>query len=225
MGRPVRIMRLRLVGRVRLRALAGSRVATVTLLVRAEHLWQRRDTPEARRLFRYAMVSVVSTAVSFGILGVVFGALHLWGEVASTFVANTVATVPAYYLNRRWVWGKSGRSHLMKEMVPFWAMSALGIVVSIGGAAVARHIGIQHDLSHRQQTVIVLAANLVSFGVFYVLKYLVFNRLFQTHMLEDLDRLVEERVADGPVPVPELVYDHRSASWRIDVPVPAPSLP
>ncbi len=204
---------------------SDSPAGAVMLAVRVGHLWQRRDTPEARRVFRYAMVSVVSTAVSFAILGVVFGALHLWGEVASTFVANTVATVPAYYLNRRWVWGKSGRSHLMKEIVPFWAMSALGIVVSLGGAAVARHIGIQHDLSHRQQTAIVLVANLVSFGVFSVLKYLAFNRLFRTHILDDLDRLVEERVADGPVPVPELVYDHRSASWRIDASVPAPSLP
>ena len=37
------------------------------------HLWQKRDTPEARKLFRYTMVSVISTVVSFGVLGLVFG--------------------------------------------------------------------------------------------------------------------------------------------------------
>ena len=89
------------------------------------------------------MVSVVSTAVSFGVLALVFGVLHLWGEIGSTVFANVVATVPSYLLNRNWVWGKGGRSHLMKEIVPFWSMSAIGIVVSIGGAAVARHIGIE----------------------------------------------------------------------------------
>ncbi len=162
-----------------------------SLTVRVEHLWEKRDTPEARRLFKYTMVSVVSTAVSFGVLALVFGVLHLWGEIASTVFANVVATVPSYYLNRQWVWGKGGRSALTTEIVPFWAMSALGIVVSIGGAALARHIGIEHHLSHFAQTLVVLAANLLSFGIFWVLKFLVFNRLFHVHTLEELDELVE----------------------------------
>ncbi len=162
-----------------------------SLTVRVEHLWEKRDTPEARRLFKYTMVSVISTAVSFGVLALVFGVLHLWGEVASTVFANVVATVPSYYLNRQWVWGKGGRSALTTEIVPFWAMSALGIVVSIGGAALARHIGIEHHLSHFAQTLVVLAANLLSFGIFWVLKFLVFNRLFHVHTLEELDELVE----------------------------------
>jgi len=162
-----------------------------SLAVRVEHLWEKRDTPEARRLFKYTMVSVVSTAVSFGVLALVFGVLHLWGEIASTVFANVVATVPSYYLNRQWVWGKGGRSALTTEIVPFWAMSALGIVVSIGGAALARHIGIEHHLSHFTQTLVVLAANLFSFGIFWVLKFLVFNRLFHVHTLEELDELVE----------------------------------
>jgi hypothetical protein len=79
----------------------------------------------------------------------------------------------------------------MKEIVPFWSMSAIGVVVSIGGAAVARHIGIEHHLSHLAQTALVLVANVVSFGLFWVLKYMLFNRLFHVHPLEELDELVE----------------------------------
>ena len=60
--------------------------------------------------------------------------------------ANAVATFPSYWLNRNWAWGKSGRSHLMKEVVPFWVMSAFGIAFSIVGASVARHLG--HGRSH-----------------------------------------------------------------------------
>ena len=137
------------------------------------------------------MVSVISTAVSFGVLALVFGVLHLGGEIASTVFANVVATVPSYFLNRMWVWGKGGRSHLMKEIVPFWVMSAIGIVVSIGGAAVARHIGKVHHLTHLQQTAVVLLANLLSFGLFWVLKYMLYNRLFHVHPVEELDELVE----------------------------------
>ena len=161
------------------------------LLTRALHVWQKRDTPEAQKLIRYTMVSVISTVVSFVVLAVVFGVLHLWGEVGSTVFANAVATVPSYYLNRKWAWGKGGKSHFMKEMVPFWVMAFAGIVVSMGGAALAKHIGKVHHLSHLDQTALVLAANLFSFGLFWVLKYLLFNRLFHVHPVEELDELVE----------------------------------
>ncbi len=161
------------------------------LTVRVEHVWQRRHTPEGRQLIRYTMVSVISTIVSFGVLALVFGVLHLWGEIASTVFANVVATIPSYFLNRKWVWGKGGRSHLTKEILPFWLMSAVGIVVSIGGAAVARHIGNKYHLSHFEQTLVVLAANVVSFGLFWVLKYMLYNRLFHVHPVEELDELVE----------------------------------
>ena len=164
---------------------------SVTFADRLVHLWDRRDTPEAKHLFKYTMVSVVSTIVSFGVLFIVFGVLKLWGEIASTVFANVVATVPAYYLNRKWVWGKGGRSHLTKEIIPFWSLSALGITVSIGGAALARHISTVHHLSHADQTALVLAANLISFGVFWVLKFVIFNRMFHVHTLEELDELVE----------------------------------
>src|SRR5580693_1626831 len=161
------------------------------LPLRVVHLWQKRGTPEAWQLFRYTAVSGISTAVSFGVLAIVFGVLHLWGEIGSTVFANLVATVPSYFLNRKWVWKKGGRSHLMKEIAPFWAMSAIGIVVSIGGAAIARKIGIDHHLNHLMQTALVLAANIMSFALFWVLKYMLFNRLFHVHPLEELDELVE----------------------------------
>ena len=52
----------------------------ISFVVRAEHVWQKRDTPEAKQPFRYTMVSVVSTVVSFAILALIFGVFHLLGE-------------------------------------------------------------------------------------------------------------------------------------------------
>jgi putative flippase GtrA len=162
-----------------------------SLAVRAEHVWQRRHTPEAKQLIKYTMVSVISTVASFGVLAIVYGLHIIKGEIEATVFANVVATVPSYFLNRMWVWGKGGRSHVMKEIVPFWVMSAIGITVSIGGAAVARHIGTTHHLSHLQETAVLLLANLISFGLFWVLKYMLYNRLFHVHPVEELDELVE----------------------------------
>ncbi|MGH9045038.1 MAG: GtrA family protein [Acidimicrobiales bacterium] len=131
---------------------------------------------EGRKVVRYSMVSIISTAVSFSVLFIVYGVARLWTEVPSTVFANVVATFPSYWLNRNWAWGKTGRSHLIKEVVPFWVMSACGIAFSVVGASIARDLGTGH--SHLIRTALVLIANLVSFGIFWVAKLAVFNRLF-----------------------------------------------
>ena len=154
-------------------------------------LWRLYHTPHGRRLFRYTAVSGISTMVSFAVLGIVYGVIRLWSEVPSTLFANMVATVPSYYLNRNWAWGKSGRSHLTREVLPFWAMAVSGILFSIFTASEAQHFSNLHNLHHLGRTVLVLGANLAAFGVLWVLKFLLFNKLFHVHPLEDADELVE----------------------------------
>ena len=150
-------------------------------------LWRLYHTPEGKKLFRYTMVSVVSTAVSFAVLTLVYGVLRVWTEVPSTIFANAVATVPSYYLNRTWAWGKSGRSRLFKEVVPFWVMSAVGIALSTVTAGFARHESIQHHLHHLGSTVLVDGANLAAFGILWVAKFMIFNRLFHHHPVHEAE--------------------------------------
>ena len=136
-------------------------------------------------------------------LFLVFGVLRLWAEVPSTVFANAVATFPSYWLNRNWAWGKTGRSHLMKEVVPFWIMAASGIGFSIVGASLAHHISTVHHLNHAEPTALVLAANVLSFGMFWVAKLLLFNRLFHVDELEEFDEQLEAEEAGrrgGPAP-------------------------
>jgi putative flippase GtrA len=143
-----------------------------------KRLWRLYHTPTGKKMFRYATVSVISTIVSFSVLGIVFGVFRLWTEVPSTVFANLVASVPAYYLNRTWSWGKSGRSHVFKEVVPFWTMTAIGIAMSIGTATLARHLSNVYGLQHFGRTVVVEGANTAAFATLWVVKFLVFNRLF-----------------------------------------------
>ncbi len=151
--------------------------------VKLARLWAWLQTPEGTKVARYSMVSVISTAVSFVVLFLVYGVGRLWSEVPSTVFANGVATVPSYWLNRNWAWGKTGRSHLLKEVLPFWVIAAAGIAFSIFWADLAGHIGKHYAFSHEVRTVLVLAANVTSFGVFWVLKLLIFDRLFQVSPL------------------------------------------
>lgn len=164
----------------------------------AERLWAWLHTHEGRKIFRYTMVSVISTIVSFTVLAIVYGVLQLWGEVPSTIFANGVATFPSYWLNRNWAWGKSGRSHLMKEVIPFWVMAALGIAFSIVGASLANHFTKKYQLPHLEATIVVLVANVMSFGIFWVAKLILFNRLFHVpDLLEEIDEELEIEEHEG----------------------------
>jgi putative flippase GtrA len=163
--------------------------------IRAFYDWLH--THEGRKLFRYSMVSVISTAVSLIVIALVYGVFKIWTEVPSTIFGNAVATFPSYWLNRKWAWGKHGRSHFWKEVTPFWLMSALGIAFSVIGASLARHYGHTLKLGHLEQTVLVLAANVISFAVFWVVKLLIFNRQFKVELEEFDEHLTAEEVAGG----------------------------
>ncbi len=170
-----------------------------------ERLWAWLHTHEGKKIFRYTMVSVISTGVSTVTLLIVYGALKLWSEVPSAVFANVVATFPSSWLNRRWAWGKSGRSHVMKEIVPFWLMSAAGIAFSIIFAWAAKVIGGPKylDLSHPEQTLLLAVANIFAFGIFWILKLLLFNRLFRVESLfEEIDEHLDaEEHAGEATPV------------------------
>ena len=165
--------------------------------IRAFYDWLH--THEGRKLFRYTMVSVISTVVSLAVIALVYGVFKVWTEVPSTIFGNAVATFPSYWLNRQWAWGKSGRSHFWKEVAPFWFMSALGIAFSVIGASLARHVGHSHHLHHLEQTALVLGANVLSFAVFWVVKLLIFNRLFKVELEEFDEHLTAEEAAEESI--------------------------
>jgi putative flippase GtrA len=124
------------------------------------------------------MVSVISALTSLVILTIVFGVLRLWGEVVSTLFANLMAGIPSYYLNRKWVWGKGGRSHIWREIVPFFVMSLSGILFALYAASLAHNFADTHHLQHLARTILVVGANIAAFGVLWFLKFLILNRLF-----------------------------------------------
>ena len=161
-------------------------------------LWRSYNTPAGKKMFRYTMVSVISTGVSTLVLLIVYGVLRVWSEVPSALFGNILATVPSYYLNRRWAWGKTGPSHVWREVVPFWTLSIAGILLSVATESEARHVGIAHfDHDHAIRTVLVLGANLLAFGVLWIVKFLVFNRLFHVPGAHGVTAPPSGTTADG----------------------------
>jgi glycosyltransferase XagB len=128
------------------------------------------------KMVRYSLVSLVSVAVSQSVLMVAFGLLH-WTARLANLVACAAATVPSYHLNRCWAWGRRGRSHLWKEVVPFWGIAFAGLALSTWAAGLGSALAREAAASHAVTTVIVMASSLLAFGVLWVGKFAIFNAL------------------------------------------------
>jgi putative flippase GtrA len=143
-------------------------------------------------MFRYTMVSVIAVSVSFFVLGITVGLLQwsaLWGNITAT----SVATVPSYELNRKWAWGKHGKSHLWKEVVPFWTLSFAGLAFSTYAAVLAESFSKHHHLARLWHTAVVQAAVIGAFGVLWVGKFIIFNKVLFVHRPQDLEPSLDGR--------------------------------
>ena len=157
--------------------------------------------PSSVKLIKYAGVSLVSTIVSQVTLILVFGVFHLMSEVPANILANVLATVPSYVLNRRWVWGKSGKSHFWKEVAPFWILSFVGLAFSSLAVWIAGDIARSHGLSHGATALLVNLANLMSFAILWIVKFVIYNKLFHVEPIEYEEHHSEKiRASDHPEP-------------------------
>jgi len=151
-----------------------------------------------RKWIKYSMVSVIGMTVSQICIIVLTRGFGV-PDVLTNFIAVAVSSIPAYLLNRAWVWGKHGKNHLTKEVIPFWAFSFAGLVFS---SLLVAWIG--PDLKHGEaasamDTFRVMVGNVGGFGILWVAKFFVLDKLLfgnQQHLpdyeLSDVDDEVPE---------------------------------
>ncbi len=124
------------------------------------------------KLFRYSGVSAVAVVVTQVCLW--FGLVVAdWPALAANVVAVTLGAIPAYLLNRSWVWGRKGSHSVRDEILPFWLYNLAGLAISSTLVTLA-------DLWWAS-TALVMSANLVAFAVlwlgkFFVLEMVLFKR-------------------------------------------------
>ena len=119
--------------------------------------------------------------------------LHLleWPPVQSNFVAVSITAVPAFILNKRWVWGKRGKAHMRREVLPFWLFTVAGWIMST--LAVILVVKITRTPSNPEGSKLaVQAANIAGFGVLWILKYLFLDKImFGAHHHTPYDEDIE----------------------------------
>lgn len=141
---------------------------------------ERLQTPHAQRLLRYSAASAISVVLSVILLIFFDGVLH-WGAVASSTAATAIVTIPSYTLNRRWAWGKDGRSHLVKEVLPFWILAFIGWAFSTYSVRIAESELEHSTMAHIEKTMIVAVVYIGAFGVLWVAKFVIFNKVLFVH--------------------------------------------
>ena len=118
------------------------------------------------RALRYSGVSVIATICTQVLLVVGHAGLGV-GPTAMNVTAVMLTSIPAYLLNRRWVWQVAGPSSLRREIIPFWAFTVAGLVLStLAVTAVA---------SVTESAAAVSFANVAAFGVLWVAKFFVLD--------------------------------------------------
>ncbi len=89
-----------------------------------------RRSPHFKRVLKFGTVSVISTVIAQSVLFLTYDVGHIASAMVCNVIATAVSTFPAYYLNRTWTWGKRGKSHIWREVAPFWILAFIGLVFS-----------------------------------------------------------------------------------------------
>lgn len=128
------------------------------------------------RLLRYSTVSIISLVLSEALLVSFNGGLG-WSAVTSSTVATGLATIPAYFLTRQWVWDRRGRSHLWKEVAPFWAVAIVSWAFATFAVKIAEDRSRELHLRGASSVAIVAATYVLAYGVLWMGRFILFNKV------------------------------------------------
>jgi putative flippase GtrA len=154
-------------------------------------------TDQFAKLWRYGSVSVISTVLTNSLLFLFYDVISLGTAMECNVLATTITTLPSYYLNRTWTWRKSGKSHVWREVVPFWVIAFVSLILSTIAVGVAAHNADRVSDAKIVRSLLVVGANIVTYGSIWVFKFILYNRyLFKhQHVEPSVDDLAADAVA------------------------------
>ena len=148
-------------------------------------------SPTGQKFVKFTAVSAISVVINVILLVFAFWLVG-WSAGPANVFAVGISAIPSYYLNRAWAWGKTGKSHFWREVAPFWTLAFIGLVVSTWAVDWAE-TATKHWHSHLQVAFVVNAASIGAFGVLWVGKFILFNKVMFVHHPEKLPEALDGR--------------------------------
>jgi putative flippase GtrA len=151
---------------------AGSAFGEALLRILPEPVRRRLQTEAGKRFMRFVPVAIAALLSSQITLAVL-----VWMDVTAGKAALCASIVGALvsYLLSRWAWERKGRPDLLRETVPFWAVSlAVWGVLSLTShyaGAFAKH----EHLHHLARVGVVNGAYLAANCITFVTRFLIFH--------------------------------------------------
>jgi putative flippase GtrA len=125
------------------------------------------------RVWRYTASSVIAAATSFLVFA---GAYALGtGTLAANVLAFVAGAVPNWVLNRSWAWQRTGRVHVMREVVLYVVVSLLSLAASTAATEWASREAHSLTADSTLRVLLVAGAYVVTYGVLFVAKYAVYE--------------------------------------------------
>ena len=143
-------------------------------------LWAHSKTEGGQRAIRYSATSLICVGITQVLIILFMNVIDIRvfdsvsREIQSNLAATMLTSIPAFALNKYWVWGMRGRAHMRREVLPFWAFTVAGWILSTGMVALVTNIAGDNET---EKTILVMAANIMGFGTLWVLKYLFLDKI------------------------------------------------
>jgi putative flippase GtrA len=139
----------------------------------AAALWARARSRLGIRFTRFAVAAIAALAASEITLTVCIGLADLTAGI-SAVISWFAGAVTSYVLSR-WAWERKGKPSLLKETLPFWAVSAVVIVVLTVSTKFGNRLAVSWHLTGAAQVLLVDAVYLVANCFTFVMRFLIFH--------------------------------------------------
>lgn len=132
------------------------------------------------RIMRAGVTSVGATLLSHGTFIGLVGFGHVRAGIASA-VAWALGATFNYFVGRRVIWRRRARPDVVRETLPYVIVVGATALLSIGGTTLVEHLIEPIAMSHVKRTIVLEIAFILSYGVVFLLKFTLLDRIVFRH--------------------------------------------
>jgi putative flippase GtrA len=151
-------------------------------------LFEHARSPEGRKQLRYAGVSVVFVPVGQITIQLLGRFAFLEKHIVNGLVKNdpnytkasiasaAILTLPNFFANKYLVWRDTNKDNLKTQVAVFWVAAMLGVTLATLLTYFVERAVKNADTSPTVESIAVFFAQLVGFGIVWVVRFLVLDR-------------------------------------------------